>query len=395
METQSDPGGNKIGFWRRLLNALTLEPGLWGMKVNLKELFRKRGVLPETKRPSGRDSWDVFISHASEDTEVAGEIAKGLEALGYSVWFDQEQLKVGDSLRASIDKGLRGSRYGVVLLSPNYLREGKKWTKLELSALVSLQDDDERVILPVWHELNSDDVKALSPVLSDLKAVSTSDGIEAVISAIHRAAQGPVRGTTVEGDAGEVADDRLVHFIEGAIRDKIRLAAALMNRSAWQCNFPENYLNANGFEMISTQFPELPESEAEKVTMLRGALHFERNMKYWLEQSLDVDNLLEAVAAATEQSYRRPQYRAATMIEFLRGRHVSQFCEQWLESGGRGSLAVSMIKSAASGTLLRFFEVDLAAKEPENGRLAVAAYHATRAQLEGLRRRGVFSEEND
>jgi hypothetical protein len=36
------------------------------------------------------------------------------------VWFDEFTLKVGDSLRRTIDHGLGYSRFGVVVLSPAF-----------------------------------------------------------------------------------------------------------------------------------------------------------------------------------------------------------------------------------------------------------------------------------
>jgi hypothetical protein len=62
--------------------------------------------------------WDAFISHASEDKEpFVRQLAHELRQLGLHVWYDEFELKVGDSLAGSIDIGLRSSRYGVVVLS--------------------------------------------------------------------------------------------------------------------------------------------------------------------------------------------------------------------------------------------------------------------------------------
>jgi TIR domain len=62
--------------------------------------------------------FDVFISHASEDkTRFVRPLACELEKWGLKVWFDESTLKVGDSLRESIESGLSRSRYGVVIFS--------------------------------------------------------------------------------------------------------------------------------------------------------------------------------------------------------------------------------------------------------------------------------------
>jgi hypothetical protein len=129
--------------------------------------------------------WDVFISHAWEDKEsFARPLAKALEAKGLRVWFDEFTLRVGDSLRRSIDRGLAKSRYGVVILSPNFF--GKEWPQKELDALVSRESLHEKIILPVWHNITVEQVRRHSPMLADRVAVSSSRGLEYVVTELLR-----------------------------------------------------------------------------------------------------------------------------------------------------------------------------------------------------------------
>jgi TIR domain len=125
--------------------------------------------------------WDVFISHASEDkASVARPLAEKLQKAGVRVWLDEAQLRLGDSLRAKIDEGLGESRFGVVILSPAFF--AKDWPQRELGALFSRQN----AILPVWHQLRAKDVAAKSPLLADLLAASTDEGLDAVAAKILR-----------------------------------------------------------------------------------------------------------------------------------------------------------------------------------------------------------------
>lgn len=118
--------------------------------------------------------YDFFISHAWEDKEaVAKPLADALIAKGAKVWLDKYEMTVGDSLRQSIDDGLAHSRYGIVILSETYFK--KFWTGKELNGLFAKQEDGQKVILPVWHNISKDKVKEYSPILADMVAFKTAD----------------------------------------------------------------------------------------------------------------------------------------------------------------------------------------------------------------------------
>ena len=120
-----------------------------------------------------RNTYDFFISHASEDKEgFVRDLAIALEAEGAKVWFDKFILKVGDSLRRKIDQGLRESRFGIVVISRNFI--AKEWPQKELDGLVSLEVDGQNRILPIWHEISKDEVIQYSPTLADKVALNTS-----------------------------------------------------------------------------------------------------------------------------------------------------------------------------------------------------------------------------
>src|SRR5262245_16145823 len=93
-------------------------------------------------------TWDVFISHASEDKDsFVRPLAVALQSLGVSVWYDEFSLRVGDSLSRSIDYGLANSSHGLVVISPALIR--KPWPEYELRGLVAREIGEDRIILPV------------------------------------------------------------------------------------------------------------------------------------------------------------------------------------------------------------------------------------------------------
>lgn len=127
-----------------------------------------------SRKPPKDIGYDAFICHAGEDkVSVARPLARELGRLGFSVWFDEFSLKVGDSLRKNIDRGLRLSRFGIIILSKNFF--AKNWPQYELSGLVSREIEGHKVILPVWHKVSKRDVEHFSAPLSDKVAANTSN----------------------------------------------------------------------------------------------------------------------------------------------------------------------------------------------------------------------------
>lgn len=119
-------------------------------------------------------SFDVFISHASEDKDdVVRPLAHALVANGLDVWYDEIELKIGDSLRQKIDFGLARSKAGIVVLSDDFFRKG--WPNYELDGLVTNNVAGKQKLLPVWHGLSHDDVRSHSPSLADKVARSTAE----------------------------------------------------------------------------------------------------------------------------------------------------------------------------------------------------------------------------
>ena len=128
--------------------------------------------VPGVDAPDER-VFDVFISHTSEDkADVVRPLATALHDAGLSVWYDEFELRIGDSLRRKIDKGLASSRFGVVVLSRAFF--GRGWPEYELDGLVTRTVSGEQVLLPVWHNVTKREVMEYSPSLADRVARSTA-----------------------------------------------------------------------------------------------------------------------------------------------------------------------------------------------------------------------------
>ena len=131
-------------------------------------------------------SWDVFISHAHEDkAAVAKPLAEALVRAGLEVWIDEHEISLGDSLTSKINEGLARSRYGIVVLSPDFL--AKEWPRRELAALLAIEFKHGKRVLPVLHNLELESILRDFPLMGDKVCVSTAAGIEAVASEVRRA----------------------------------------------------------------------------------------------------------------------------------------------------------------------------------------------------------------
>ena len=105
------------------------------------------------------------------------------------VWYDEFSLKVGDSLRESIEKGIKECHKCVLVLSPNFL-SNTGWTKVEFNSIFTRQImEDTNLVLPIWNGVSAKDVYEYSPSLADKVGIQWSLGKEEVARQIYRVLQ--------------------------------------------------------------------------------------------------------------------------------------------------------------------------------------------------------------
>ena len=150
------------------------------LKYNLRVIIRDKKYFDMQKA-------DFFISHDSRDKlQVAKPLSDELIKRGFKVWYDEYSLKIGDSLTESIEKGISEAKHGILILSKNFL-SNEKWAKNELQSLKTKQIvTNEKIILPVWHEIEESDLKDNFWLL-DKKGGNTKDGIILLANEIENA----------------------------------------------------------------------------------------------------------------------------------------------------------------------------------------------------------------
>ena len=242
--------------------------------TDLNDLMSK--VTYQMENPENKQDyqWDVFISHASEDKlSVASPLSEKLIQKGLRVWLDDHQLTVGDSLRRKIDEGLAKSQFGVVILSEKFF--SKEWPQKELDALVSREDGKEKVILPIWHEIDQSIVLRHSPMLADKLAVSTSQGLDKVaIKILNVVNPNRNRISLTQSDIGVLLDQiRWRRHHEGsyssddpllAIKDKISIGIIEEGLNYEELELLLN-ITIENMKYVSGHNYQMPVADAEKL----------------------------------------------------------------------------------------------------------------------------------
>ena len=96
---------------------------------------------PEGK-PSGYD-WDAFVSYAHADGAIVRPIVEHLEAAGWSVWLDHDDLAAGTRLTQELPTGVRDAHTLLFMMSPRSV--ASRWCIDEVDAAIGLG----RRIIPV------------------------------------------------------------------------------------------------------------------------------------------------------------------------------------------------------------------------------------------------------
>jgi tetratricopeptide (TPR) repeat protein len=93
--------------------------------------------------PEGREVYDVFLSHGSPDKPWVETLAVELRALGLRPFLDVREIEPAASFPLVLDRGLAGSRFLVLILSPH---SSRPWVDLEWASFLSHHGPLGRVI---------------------------------------------------------------------------------------------------------------------------------------------------------------------------------------------------------------------------------------------------------
>lgn len=129
---------------------------------------------------------DIFICHASEDkSDVVMPLVISFKKAGISYWYDEADIKWGDSITEEVNEGLKISRYVIVVLSESFMQ--KNWPKRELNAALNVEASSGSVrVLPLIAGTTETKNKILRtyPILNDKSYLTWNNDTNAIINAL-------------------------------------------------------------------------------------------------------------------------------------------------------------------------------------------------------------------
>ena len=169
---------------RRRAEEATIELSAQTKEQNrlLRELLAKKGGVQSSSEESVYQ-YDVFISHANANKgEFVNALKAALQRLNINIWYDANKIDWGDNWKLQIKNGLDKCRFGIVVISPEFL--GREWTDKELNELLQRQNGTgQKVVLPLLYNITVEKMKEQYPQLTDFQArvVSPADRVEDIV----------------------------------------------------------------------------------------------------------------------------------------------------------------------------------------------------------------------
>lgn len=125
----------------------------------------------------------VFVCYSHNQKEFAEKLANDLVENRILVWWDEWEIKVGESLRRKVENGMKNSSYLAVIFSRDSIKSA--WVNEELDAAFVKQLEERRVfVLPIIYE-NVD----IPPLFKGKKYAdfrkSYSEGLKTLLNSIE------------------------------------------------------------------------------------------------------------------------------------------------------------------------------------------------------------------
>ncbi len=148
----------------------------------VEDLVEEAVAAKEIRHEQDKDKVVAFLSHSSKDKPFVRQLAADLTRNGISVWLDEREIKVGDSITDKVSQGLAQSDFFLIALSDNSVESS--WVQKELNQALITEIEERKVrILPI--KLSDCDIP---PLIKDKKYADFSQhyksGLAGLLSAM-------------------------------------------------------------------------------------------------------------------------------------------------------------------------------------------------------------------
>lgn len=309
----------------------------------------------------------IFLSHSSLDKDVVRQLAQDLRSAGFTVWLDETEITVGESITERVQEGLDESDYVCLWITRNALASG--WVQKEWQAILGREASANTVAaLPLLADsITSEELPAFlrDKLYADFRT-DYQRGLATLITAIRRGV--PQTERTVAAYTNDLLEDLMKARIAFPIHGWLHLVPTLKNlpRSGKQIR-------------LETYVPSLPiRSVYDHILAIAhsaDSLFFSIDHGVPRQERLDLarcivyhdlaEVLLGDIPAYTnlsESSKKKARLFAETRLRELPSgepkRIATEFIRMFLENRERESLDAAMrILSDRDNRIQRFFYV--------------------------------------
>lgn len=115
--------------------------------------------------------YDFFISHSSLDKEnIVDELVNELQKANFIVWYDKEQISVGDDINTEVQNGLQSSFCLVLIVTKNFFNS--KWVYFESGQYSIYQ---KAKIIPIIYDISTEEYLQLIQILGNVKYINAKE----------------------------------------------------------------------------------------------------------------------------------------------------------------------------------------------------------------------------
>ena len=108
--------------------------------------------------------FDFFVSHSSIDKDaIVDSLVNTLQNMGYSVWYDKNEILAGDNISLAVKKGLKNSYCLILILTNNFFES--KWTFFEAGTF----DAYKNRIIPLIYDISESQKSSILSMIGNLK----------------------------------------------------------------------------------------------------------------------------------------------------------------------------------------------------------------------------------